>query len=233
MKNKTISTFLGSIILLVIASGSYWYINSKTETISNIQVQEKQSNSITEEPLSEKVINIESNKILTEPKKETNVASDEMANWQTYTNTEYNFEFKYPDDWIVEENGPGRIGNPTTYQEIKIDQSITLYNKNHHPSAPYSFSIKIAPSKDLSQIVDSWLDALGDSGAPINVISITDVMLSNISTKKGVFGYRDDGDVVGYSGTRYYLERSGVGYLITNRSDGDIEEKIISTFKFY
>lgn len=41
----------------------------------------------------------------------TATTTDETANWKTYTNDEYGFSFKYPGDWTITNNNPGRTGS--------------------------------------------------------------------------------------------------------------------------
>src|ERR1043166_9096005 len=41
---------------------------------------------------------------------QTSTTSDQTANWKTYTNSKYGFEFKYPKDMVVVQEGATRLG---------------------------------------------------------------------------------------------------------------------------
>jgi hypothetical protein len=40
------------------------------------------------------------------------VIKDETANWKTYKNEEYGFEFKYPEGWYIEERSGDKVSTP-------------------------------------------------------------------------------------------------------------------------
>lgn len=64
-------------------------------------------------------------------------STNEFADWKTYTNEEYGFEFKYPNDWILEADrdgvsldSPENFRNPNRRIEILIAYDKNLNNLN-------------------------------------------------------------------------------------------------------
>lgn len=47
---------------------------------------------------------------------------DETANWKTYTNTQYGFEFKYPNDWILKDGK--ELGISPMFNYIQITKNL-------------------------------------------------------------------------------------------------------------
>ncbi|HBA46112.1 TPA: hypothetical protein DEQ22_02420 [Candidatus Nomurabacteria bacterium] len=87
MKNNSKKGFivpmlLAIIALLVLGSGVYIYQNKKAKTPIVVGNEEQQSN------IQISPVNTQTNN----------------ANWKTYTNTQYGFEFKYPSDYSLKES---------------------------------------------------------------------------------------------------------------------------------
>lgn len=77
-----------------------------------------------------------------EPKSQDSVQtkSSSPANWKTYSNTEYGFEIKYPQNWVAEEFFSAGIGAP-------FDCKVT-------PDKCKNFSVKFSsPDKTIQPIV--------------------------------------------------------------------------------
>ncbi len=142
--------------------------------------------------------------------------SDETAGWKTYTNTEYGFEFKYPNNWAVSES--------------------------QKRSLPYLVFIVLAPKDIIEDVGGFFSVAVGDETenqfssfvtqrGDYYVISKTDTSIGNKRATLYVFGRNDSSEqvkVVIVQREGYLLKFSNGG--ISNY--GDIFNEILPTFKF-
>ena len=96
--NRPVNSFLAILILIITASGVggsiYYYANS---IVSETYVGQYPEDLLGQKKLSEKQTSAE------ESNCSTCGASKNLSNWKTYTNSNYNFSIKYPDDWLTEE----------------------------------------------------------------------------------------------------------------------------------
>lgn len=61
-----------------------------------------------------------------QPTNQLSPASDETANWKTYTNSKYGFSFKYPSDLVVSEPGSIRLTNEVPMSQVASDKYINI-----------------------------------------------------------------------------------------------------------
>ena len=104
MKNKQsgFAPILGIIIVLVLLAGA-GYLYSKKATPTPPSALPEGEGTLTTSPLGGG---------------QEGVATDETANWKTYTNEKYGFEFKYPSDVsIVASDYPGKSGGNVVYDK--------------------------------------------------------------------------------------------------------------------
>ena len=92
--NRRVIISIVLFLILIILGGSFWFVKNKKVENRNKEVSQ------------EEVVAQEDN----QGQQETDIEKIDTSNWHTYRNEEFGFEFKYPVDWIVEENR-----NPTTY----------------------------------------------------------------------------------------------------------------------
>lgn len=76
--------------------------------------------------------------------------SDETANWQTYTNTKYNFSIKYPLDWLI---GYGRLGSSKTDEESEKESSAVGWSKD---DSIFAFRVINPCNSALQDCVDNF-----------------------------------------------------------------------------
>lgn len=77
--------FLSIFVLIVVAVvGGFWYVKSQEAAIIEKSLTTKEENK-------QEIIPVSTEEI-------------DRSNWQTYRNEEYDFEFKYPQEWIIEES---------------------------------------------------------------------------------------------------------------------------------
>ncbi len=95
-----ISIIIGIVALLVIGVGAYIYTNEKAEAPvvidPNLPAQGKESFSSQDEQ--------------TQARERALVASSELLDWKTYTNTQYGYEFQYPNNFVLK-NGETQFEN--------------------------------------------------------------------------------------------------------------------------
>lgn len=137
---------------------------------------------------------------------------DEADNWKTYNNNKYNFSFKYPSQWIVEE-----VNDKFLYlNNKKIDNSVTQTNQ-------VFFTLSINTEKEEATWLRNRLNEVSNSNIEtINNIKyiITDLRSHSIGGYSFIHAETVDKNDVVY--------RFGL-------SDENYERyfaKILSTFKF-
>jgi len=80
------------ITVAVVGGGAYYYLNNKAE-------EEKAELENTIDELEQKVQDVQTD--TSDADSSATTTEDETADWQTYTNEEYGFSFKYPADWEI------------------------------------------------------------------------------------------------------------------------------------
>lgn len=168
-------------------------------------------------------------------------SSDKTSNWKKYTNTQYNFEFKYPDDFTILDHSedyipPYELGTP-----IVIARKVGFKNDKAQYMQDVNFSISKSP--DISKC---YLDYNGQT--------ITDRKLIN-GTDYYVTFARGAGAGHSIGGQRYHIIKNNLCFEISSineTSTGSGEEfetlkkqvdqdmklltgeldQILSTFKF-
>ncbi|MFH0819702.1 MAG: DUF333 domain-containing protein [bacterium] len=154
-------------------------------------------------------------------------------NWQTYRNEKYGFEFRYPNDWVINTNNSQRITlNSSENEQNKKDiESGKMYGEGYLEDIIFSY-------------YNSLLDEPENSGNNINAKTLEEFVNKNqlISNKEKI---NFSGDIA------WSMTRGGFGAYYTildvhnehlyeimfgrksNKSDlSATENQILSTFKF-
>lgn len=144
----------------------------------------------------------------------------ETANWQTYSNSTYGFEFKYPKTWRKggDENMAYVAGN---WYTLKPGSSVLLCLP---PDGCQDSTIRISAIENID--VDSIISLLTKNDQ--REIDIQESKFVGVKAKTLIFN-NEWKEIV--------LQRGNVTYLLsgpikTGRSETDIFEKILSIFKF-
>ncbi len=160
--------------------------------------------------------------------KETNLEKkifeeDEFANWETYRNREYNFEIKYPDDWIL-------VFRERPYPEV--DSFFGFRRKEIIPAAddymdilvmimeqkqPIDYSIKDESSGFVWRITD---------GEKISVSGMDAYYLKNVDAP--ILGV----DEVYFAYKKNLYRIRVIPFEEENEEHRVVFNKIISTFRF-
>jgi len=98
--------YLGLIILFIIVAGIVAYLNMQKNN-SN-----RSGNNATSTPITNT----------------TSLPKVDTSNWKAYKNDQYGFEFKYPDNWKVEDIGNGLTISPSTIQCADCSVNLTIWN---------------------------------------------------------------------------------------------------------
>jgi hypothetical protein len=151
---------------------------------------------------------------------------DETGDWLTYTNKEYGFEFKYPQDWVVNNGNTISILSPE-WQKIIKDEKNSEYSMYYQGnSCSYCFNISINP-KITSQTLEQYIleNQGGFSGTPKKIKfageSAYEVIEIGILTIDGIIVKKDN----------YLFDIELIPGNKTATTE-KIENKIFSTFKF-
>lgn len=82
----------------------------------------------------------------------------DTSGWKTYTNTKYEYTFKYPKDWVVENK---KATSGFFYNEHALDQVIISDSKSPYASDQYDYydSCNISAfTKDNNQSIEEWIN---------------------------------------------------------------------------
>jgi len=204
---KTLLTVLVGIVLIAGVAGGVWYWQQnelkKQRTDSDKQIQD----------LQKQVSDLKKNQTTTTTT-QTNgsTATDETANWLTYTNKTYGYSIKYPKDW------------KTACNELKDDINYCIYKGDPVQNKDFTASVKVFPN-----IASDW--ATTSANTPGSVLkNISTVTFAGVSAVKADFPGGAE-----YPAVQYRIVHGTNGYLVSVNYVGSRDysgDPIINTFKF-
>ncbi|OGI60538.1 hypothetical protein A2641_03325 [Candidatus Nomurabacteria bacterium RIFCSPHIGHO2_01_FULL_37_25] len=138
---------------------------------------------------------------------------DETVNWKTYRNEKYGFEFKYPDDWLEDNDNYG------------VRSTIVTLRPSSEPTYKFHIGLSVYPDQtNLQEFLKNKYDASLNwkesifSGLPAKEIVVTD-RFQNISIS-----------------TIFVKDNTGYSFGTFPSKDGEerinVARQIAKTFKF-
>jgi hypothetical protein len=155
----------------------------------------------------------------------TIVMADQTAGWKTYTNSQYGFEFKYPNNVVLNTPPEGDVGPylPAT----EISSSVDAWdNKDLVFSFSYSPEISNISPDEISKIF-----ALSKED-----ISLVPAKIVGIGGYKIIFENKTNSKPQSYFtniiSDFYFLEKNGKIFQLTALKNNNTANQMLSTFKF-
>lgn len=141
--------------------------------------------------------------------------AEETTEWQLYTNDQYGFSFKYPKSWTL-----NITEKPLLSIFLSSPEMQDMMAKRIPDASPeISLEIKSNPEKiSLEEIIEN--DELYIQGTKLEIL---------IAGRKG---YRAEFSGMVNSTVYFWENRSNI-LSLSAWSQHDVQEKILSTFKFY
>jgi len=168
----------------------------------------------------------------------TTTTTDETADWQTYTNDEYGFSFKYPSDWNLAENeGNNFDQSVVSISSVETQSAIEDQKIDGSNYGPYSDDLSVYYYPTVSEESENVANNLGATN--INQLIEKNEMIELIGTT--ILGGMTATEVYWGGMGKYYsilLEKDSHLYKIwfSNIDDKDeltnTEKSILSTFEF-
>lgn len=152
----------------------------------------------------------------------------ETANWKTYTNTDYNYQLKYPPTWKIETpSNTSGIGKPTVYVNIVSD----IQFKNEC-CFPYSIGINVYEKSENKTIQELGQEIIKDFKYTEETLNDMKIYRTNsLSSQFGseaVFVKIDKNNYVSLALSPFNNDKP-----FPNQEDQyEIFNQILSTFKF-
>jgi hypothetical protein len=146
------------------------------------------------------------------------------ANWKTYTNDQYGFEFKYPASWNI-----NKASLTNAVYALGLDSEPLNHNDN---DLPYGLTIKIY--SDISKLDDQKLGVKNLGEFLTKYSNLSDPRFVNVKNINlaGQSAYQADaGPNVFGGGFYYYFVHKNNIYEISNFADLREINQILSTFK--
>lgn len=146
---------------------------------------------------------------------------DETANWKTYANSEYGFEFKYPENLVADEvNGSSNFENRFTSVSIDTSDTIKL-NKSIEGSEPAPVLLGVGGYEPKNKPAINCADGVSFP-VVVDGLAVNKCIRESMQGTSAMYIYISRDSVV------YYSFRSDKYF----GNDKVIVDQIISTFKF-
>ncbi len=214
--SKTWIVTLTIVITAVVAVGaSYYYLNNKAEE-EKTELQDQIDGF--EDDINQLERQVSSLQTTDSDSASTATTTDETADWETYTNEEYGFSFKYPADWLV------RNLTETNSQIEGLSLFIGTNPKAY--TGDIFFGVEVI-NKDLSEVLIELSISSNQTKELSEVEKYGEITTVAITTNK----------TTGHTHNSYYVEKSGKTFMIfgedTNPDETtEIGDQIFETFKF-
>lgn len=87
-------------------------------------------------------------------------SSDEISNWQTYSNQQYKFSFQYPDDWeTVIDNFTNKTLDQNSTRHVSIGPKEV---KGHGYDGYFGFTVYNKPLRSLEEVITEYGNQFSD-----------------------------------------------------------------------
>ena len=220
MKNsqKSFAPIALIIILVILAGGGYFLLSQKSKVESQKEEAKIEQNVVAETQEQTPTAKVESQAVM-----------EETADWKTYRNEEYGFEFRYPQNWEVNQCESQCVKNLNfDFLHISNIEAIALARKSKYPEPPSLIDIGI---KKTNKDLISWLNLWNGGASEIinNPLELDHLRPDSAIQFQGWGRY---GESVG--GNAYAFRKKDFNFFISpeNFDHNTIVKGILSTFKF-
>ncbi len=133
---------------------------------------------------------------------------DETADWKTYRNEEYGFEFQYPEDWTIKENA---FGSAVSMFNLVVEPNDTAH-------LPRPIRINILPNDWIERVQKSFEE---------DGIELLDVQIDRVDGVR--YNHTDEG----LPQIDFLIPRGDYWVVIGGKKEYiDILNQVLDTFKF-
>lgn len=134
-------------------------------------------------------------------KVETSTTTDKTAGWQTYENKTYGFSFKYPKDWIAEDEDISKLAENIVVQSGYVLTKVTFENSDNSSLKVYDLDKQASTftnfkDKSLQGFVNYFRGKA--TSTPLNVNGISYIKITEVDpdraniTDRGFFALKDN-----------------------------------------
>lgn len=207
-KGFIVPILLAIMAALVIGGGAYVYKKKKVEDQAAIDTKIQEVNQAKQQ--------IDT--------KTYPIAQTDVSNWKTYTNSEYNFEFKYPSNLSMDENkGSSNFEKRYTAVYVDTQENINFIKFGEGTEGPETFLV-----------IDAHEPKAKPAGGCGDYSTLNHI-IAGIRVTKCLGG--DEGSLFGPGSMRISFTQDGLVYFSIRSeryedNDKKIIDEILSTFKF-
>ena len=156
----------------------------------------------------------------------------DTSGWKIYKNEEYEFELKYPNDWVFVSKDNDRIvfynqcgrGFPIIYDDFTAEYLEFLKSCG-------SFSVEIGRNLNSEKLsIKEWYDNFSKDADPYSVVSVAEEKVESVNSIKARLPFLGRESFLNYlsRGSDIFFLRYPTNYVYGQ----DIFPKILSSFKF-